>query len=286
MNLANVIRKHAFATARVFVVAGLMLLNACKPTGNEEAARDSTFSRIRTTKIVKAGYIIYPPTVSVESNAQQPTGFLIDIMNEVAKRAGFAMKYEATTFDDLKLAVGKYDVVIAGVFVNVPRSRDMALTSPIMYWAGVTAIGSAESATRYTHLEDLNKPEIRVAVTLGTAEHDFVKENLPHATINPIPNSDISLTLGEVLARRADVAFADAVTIRKFCRDKPAVSVLFGGRQFTTYATSLAVKSSDLEWLNFLNSALLAMQADGTIRSLNAKYGGEELWRLPKNPWE
>jgi polar amino acid transport system substrate-binding protein len=267
------------------IAVGLFAGAGCGQRGTSPR-NANTLQRAIATKEVRAAYIIYPPTVSVENDTSKPTGFLIEIMDEIAKRANFTVRYEPTTFDDLKLAVAKYDIVVAGVFVNVPRSRDMALTSPIAFWAGVTAIGKSEITNKFADLADLNKPEVRVAVTQGTAEHDFVRQQLPKATINPIPNSEISLTLAEVPAGRADVAFADAVTIRKFMRDKPGLAVMFNGRQFTTFATSFAVKSGDQEWLNFLNSSLLSLQADGTIRALDKKYGGSELWLLPKDPWK
>jgi polar amino acid transport system substrate-binding protein len=274
---------------RVILGALVAILTLAGTGCNERTASPmgrNTLQRVIAKKEIRAAYIVYPPTVSVESDTAKPTGFLIEIMDEIAKRGNFTVKYESITFDDLKLAVAKYDIVVAGVFVNVPRSRDMALTSPIMFWAGVTAIGSSDTSKKFASLEEINKPEIRVAVTQGTAEHDFVRQQLPKATINPIPNSEIALTLAEVTAGRADVAFADAVTIRKFLQNKPGLALMFGGQQFTTFATSFAVKVGDIEWLNFLNSSLLSLHADGTIRALDKKYGGHELWALPKVPWE
>jgi len=270
------------------ILAATALYLASRSSRTARSAERSTLQKVAETKTVKACYIVYPPTVSAGGDPTKPTGFLIDVMNEIASRGGMSVSYEPTTFDDFAAAlkVGKCDIIVAGIFENVARAKEMGFTHPLVYWAGVTAIAPASKVSAYSTLADLNKPSIRIAVTAGTAEHDFVKRACPAASIMPRADSDIGLTLAEVTAGRADVAFADAVTVRKFLRDKPQVLALFGGRQLNTFATCFVVRQEDLTWLNFLNASIDTMQTDGTIEALSRKHGGDELWVLPRRPWE
>jgi len=243
---------------------------------------------IKSAKTIRAAYLVYPPTVSVDKDPAAPSGFLIDVMNEIAKRAGLTVTYSPTSFDDFQVAIAsnRTDIIVGGVFVNPARAREMSLTVPIMYWSGVMAVGDIGTAQKFSSLAELNAPGVRVAVTAGTAEHEFVKENLPKANIDALPNSDISLTLTEVTAHRADVAFADAVTIRKFMKTNSGVVAMFDGEQFNLFAAAFAVKQGDQNLLNFLNSSILALQVDGTIDTLSKKYNGANIWILPRKPWE
>ena len=248
----------------------------------------NTLQDVKQTKIIHAAYVVYPPTVEVDKDPSHPTGFLIDIMNEIAVRAGWTIEYTPTTFDDINAAISspKNDIIVGGIFVNIPRAKEMSLTVPIMYWNGVSAISAFDKVSQYTTLESVDEPGIKIAVTAGTAEYDFVKQHITKATIDAIPNSDISLTLSEVTSGHADIAFGDAVTIGKFVQAHPNVGVLFNRKPFNTYAASFVVKENDHAWLDFINAALLSLQVDGTIDQFSQKWGGNNIWFLPKRPWE
>jgi ABC-type amino acid transport substrate-binding protein len=259
--------------------SGPSSVNTTEPHGS--------YSEILARKEIRAGILLYPPTVDFNKTTGEASGFLVDISNEIAKRAGIKIKYEPVSFDDLKAAINtRYDVIVGGVFVTVPRARDMAFTRPIMYWAGVAAVVPSDKVGNYKTLADLNKPEIRIASMSGTAELDFVKQNLTNATLTPIPNNDLTVAISEVAAGRADVAFSDLVTAKKFLNGKPGLRLAFGGKAFTGNSAGFVVKKSDTAWLQFLNDSLEALQVDGTIKSLSDKYKGDEIWILPKNPWE
>ena len=270
------------------ICALIVALNAGSNKTPNLAPSPDSLTHVLSTKQIRAAILIYPPTVDIDKQSGKASGFLIDIMNEIARRAGLSITYEPTTFDDLKAAVtsSRYDIVVGGVFINVPRAMNMEFTTPIMYWAGVAAMVPADKVGLYQSLADLNKPSIRVAVIAGTAEYDFVKLNLPLANISPIPNDDITLALAEVAAGRADVAFTDLVTMKKYVAGKPSLAIAFGGKPFNANAAGFAVKLGDADWLQFLNNSILSLQVDGTIDALSRKYNGADIWMLPKNTWQ
>jgi ABC-type amino acid transport substrate-binding protein len=252
------------------------------------ASGPDTLQKVSNSKTIHALYLVYPPTVTVEKDATHPSGFLIDVMNEIASRAGYRIEYSPTTFDDLKLAVSSpnYDLVVGAIFINVPRAKELDFTSPILYWRGTLGIAPAAKASSYTKWEDVDKAGVRVAVSSGTAEYDYVKQHIHSAKINAIPNSDLSLTLAEVPSGRADIAFGDANTVNKFLKGHPDLGLIMGGKQFNGFAASFVTKQKDAAWTTFLNNSITALQVDGTIASLSHRWGGDEIWLLPKIPWE
>lgn len=281
------ISRRAYLIAAVALLLSIGAVTTVLLRGTSRPAIDgrSRLQRILDKNSIRAAYIIYPPTVSAGASGSEPGGFLIDVMDEIVERAKLTVTYEPTTFDDFKAGLGsRYDVVVAGVFQTIPRAKEMAFTEPIMFWAGVTAMASSDREQSFSQLSDLNDSSIRVAVTKDTAEHEFVSLHLPLAQIAPL-TGEVAQTLLEVLAGRADVAFADAVTVRRFVQAQPSVSTLFGGRQFNTYATAFVVPRRDREWCEFLDAAIEVMHYDGTIARLSAKYRGDEVWTLPSEPW-
>ena len=274
------------ALASIFVA--IQALRNDGDSNTAELSSISTLDKLVEEKVLRAGYVVYPPTVVATEEPGEPSGFLVEISNEIAERAEFEILFEETTFDDFKagLLLGKYDLIVAGIFQTTPRATELRFTDPIMYWSGVSAIAAEGREGEFTTLSDLNRPEVRVAVTAGTAEHEFVERELPEATLIPLTNSDISLTLSEVLAGRSDVAFSDAVTARNFASTQSGVAPLFGGTQFNSFATGFVVRMEDEELAEFLNTSLEALALDGTISDLSAKYAGSEVWQLPEEPWQ
>jgi ABC-type amino acid transport substrate-binding protein len=283
-------RRVASTVAVALVCVVLVLSLGCdKPNSGAPNVAQSkgSLGQILSRKEIRAGILIYPPTVDFDKTTGEASGFLVDIANEVSKRAGLRVKYEPVAFDDLKAAIStRYDVIVGGVFVTVPRARDMAFTRPIMYWAGVSAVIPSDKIGNYKALADFNQSGVRIAAITGTAEIDFVKQNLPNATIVPIPNSDVSLAIAEIAAGRADAAFSDLVTAKKYVAGKPGLTIAFGGKTFTANAAGFVVKQGDADWLQFWNDSLLSLQIDGTIKRFSDKYKGDEIWVLPKTPWE
>jgi ABC-type amino acid transport substrate-binding protein len=268
------------------VAVSVFALVACNKPSNA-ASPLSTLAKVSNSKIIHAVYIVYPPTVSVDKDPAHPSGFLVDVMNEIATRAGWTVEYSPTTFDNMALAVSSpnADVVVGAIFVNVPRAKEMAFTSRILYWQGTLGIATADKASAFKSWSDVDQPGIKIAVSAGTAEADYVKQHIKQANINAIPNSDLSLTLSEVTAGRANIAFGDAVTVKKFLQNNPGVALIMGGTQFNGFAAGFALKQDDSAWQEFLDESILALQADGTIASLSGKWGGANIWALPKQPW-
>lgn len=267
------------------LIAAVALVVSLTGRSQELPGQSSTLDRILREEVIRAGYIIYPPTVDYGDGPETPTGFMTDIMNEIATRAGIVVRYEETSFDNIRtgLSTHRWDVVVGGVFKTIPRALSIAAPRPIMYWAGTTGVIRAGEHRRFGNMDSLNQQNIVVAVTNGTAEHEWVTANLPDADVRALPNDDISLTLVEVTAGRADVAFADAVTVRNFVSRTPNVIPLLEGRQFNSYAVSFALRKEDTDLLRFFDAAIDVLHVDGTIAELSKQYGGDAIWDLPRD---
>ena len=245
----------------------------------------STLDQVISAGRIDAAYVKYPPTVTVRGDSV--SGFLVDVMDQIAEEADLEISFEETTFGNMGAALSseRADIIVGAVFKTIPRAARLGFTSPIMYWGGTAGVVDTSLTFRIDELSDINNPEITVTVTSGTAEHDWAKDNLSKANLRPIPNDDISLTLAEVSAGRADVALADAYAVETYANTHADVAPLLDGRQFNSFAVSFVVRKEDDELREFLNESIEVLHVNGTIEQLSRKWeGDQDIWDLPDRP--
>ena len=73
---------------------------------------------------------------------------------------------------------GKFDLAICGVTITDAR-KEQALMSDGYLINGKTILCRKEDKDKFTSLEDINKPEVRVMVNPGGLNEKFARENLP-----------------------------------------------------------------------------------------------------------
>ena len=91
---------------------------------------ETTSSALADGKIVVATNVAYPPFEFAPR--QGPKGFDIDLMNEVADRAGLEVQYRNVQFDSLLrgLSSGLFDAVISGMTITDTRRQQVDFSDP------------------------------------------------------------------------------------------------------------------------------------------------------------
>ena len=86
-------------------------------------------SAVAAKTLVVAGHCGYPP-MEYLNDKKVPTGYSIDYIKEVAKRAGFDMKFRDVAWDGIfaGLASGNYDILASSTTITPERRRPS--TSP------------------------------------------------------------------------------------------------------------------------------------------------------------
>ena len=81
-------------------------------------------------KITVASNMAYPPFESSPKGG--PRGFDIDLMNEIAKRAGFEVDYENVHFDSILRGLNSdlFDAAISAMTITTERERQMDFSDP------------------------------------------------------------------------------------------------------------------------------------------------------------
>ncbi len=260
----------------IFATSLFSFLLCTKTPGGDVgiAKSENVLQKMLKTKEIIVGYGGYAPYLIREPNTQEISGYSVDILKAILDPLGIKVKWQETTWDNMKqdILLKKFDLMIEPIFMTIPRSAQVGFTIPYAYF-GYASVLVRKGETRFKSIEDLNKPNLTLAVTQGVTDQEYVERNLPKAKVKLIPGNDISITLTEVLIGKADAALADVPTILQFLKAHPNdVIALFLNNPPATTPAAFMTRPDEVEFINFLNNALLYLEANGFFDSLERKY--------------
>ncbi|WP_448532394.1 basic amino acid ABC transporter substrate-binding protein [Pseudothermotoga sp.] len=210
----------------------------------------------------------FPPFEYIENG--QFVGFDMDLMREIAKIAGFELKFVDMSFDSLipALRVGQIDVAAAAMTITEERKKVVDFSMP--YWtADQSIIVKADSDLTITVLFG----KYRIGVQTGTTGDLWCTENLVQKGLLPERNlkryDTFILALSDLLNGNIDAIVLDSPVANRFAATKPVkvVGIIVTGEQY-----GIAVRKGNKELLDKINQALKTLIETGKINELIDKY--------------
>ena len=164
---------------------------------------------------------------------------------------------------------GKFDLAICGITVTDAR-KEQALMSDGYLGNGKTVLCRAEDADRYTSLEAINKPEVRVMENPGGLNEKFARTNLPRATliIHPV-NEEIP---GLVASGRADVMITEILEAEYYASRDPRLAAPLLKSPFTHGELGFLLPPGGESLLEYVNAFLARERASDRLDELAEQY--------------
>ena len=177
---------------------------------------ESTFAQIRRTKKLRiAGIVGTEPYYHKDIATGQWSGFCVSMATELAKAMEAEVEIIESTWGNsvLDLQANKIDIMF-GLSPTPSRALIVEFTRPIM---NNTFTIIATSGFEPKSWDDLNKPEVKVAVDIGSTHDLYARRTLPKATLVALKSPDEAVLA--VQSGRADcliqVAMLSLVTVKK-----------------------------------------------------------------------
>lgn len=267
-------KKSLLACAGSLVAAASLAfgLVGCAQPAQDKSVEDS-IKLVHQGKLTVVAELGFAPFEYIDESGAT-VGFDVDVANELAKRLGLECEYLPNQqFDTLVPTIkqgGKADISIAGITINDERLESIDFTDAYLDSNQAIVTKAANAQT----VNDLNKPEVKVAVQAGTTGADWVAENLPNATV--VPLSDVTAGLMGVStdlyqAMVIDLPVASNMISQSFS-DLTVAKEIPTGEQY-----GIAVSKDNPALTKALNKALADMQADGTMDTIKAKWFGSAI---------
>ena len=234
----------------------------------EEQALD----RIREAGVLRVGTAgDYKPMSFLDPETGTYWGFDTELAEDLAAALGVEIEYVPTSWPTLMddTLAGEFDLAICGITITDAR-KEQALMSVGYLQNGKTVLCRTEDADRYTSLEAINRPEVRVMENPGGLNEKFARENLPDATliIHDV-NQEIP---GLVASGEADVMITEIMEAGYYVGQDSRLAAPLIYEPFTNGQLGVLMPKGSEDLLEYVNGFLEEERANGRLDELAGKY--------------
>ena len=248
--------------------------NVAMRTAVWSAQQDSSgaLAEIRARGVLRVGTAgDYQPMSYFDPTSGQYVGFDAELAEDLAAALGVELEYVPTSWPTLMedTLAGNFDLAICGITITEAR-RDQALMSIGYLGNGKTVLCRTEDAGKYTSLEAINRPEVRVMENPGGLNEKFARENLPNATliIHDV-NQEIP---GLIAAGEADVMITEIMEAGFYVGQDERLAAPLIYEPFTHGELGVLMPKGSEDLLAYVNALLEEELASGRIDELAEEY--------------
>ncbi len=149
----------------------LLVLGMCLLAATQVAHAESRLQSILDNGVLRVGTTgDWNPMTMKDPATNSYRGFDIDVTTELAKDLGVKVEYVPTDWKTLVngITANKYDIT-GSASLNMSRAKVAGYSQPYFYLAFVPVVQKKDLA-KFSDWADFNKPEVKVAATLGTVQ--------------------------------------------------------------------------------------------------------------------
>ena len=213
----------------------------------------------------------YMPMSYLDPETDTYVGFDVELAEDLAESLGVEIEYVKTSWPTLMddTLSGKFDLAICGITVTDAR-KELALMSDGYLENGKTVLCRAEDADRYTSLDAINQPDVRVMENPGGLNEKFARENLPDAIliIHEV-NQEIP---GLVASGEADVMITEVMEAGYYTGQDDRLAAPLIYEPFTQGQLGVLMPKGSEDLLAYVNDFLEDEKASGRIDELAQEY--------------
>lgn len=230
------------------------------------------------------------PTLKVGLNAEYPpfefkkdgkiTGFDVDLLDMISKKAGFKYTLHHMSFDGLipALKAGKIDMIMSSMSATSEREKQVDFSIP--YYEGITLYIKQKS-----NAELIDKDSIkgkRVGVFLGTVQEQAANRMKGEYSLNVIPSDSIFGAIMNLKNGKVDVVLADGATALGYLKENAELTEFYSEGDGSNGLSIALDKGKHSELLVKIDKAIKEIKESDKYYELLDKYGLLVHYRVQK----
>lgn len=242
----------------------------------KDLTQSSTLEVIKKRGVLKVGMDIFQPWAMKDKKGKL-IGFEIDVATRLAEDMGVKVEFIPTAWSGIipALLTGKFDVIIGGMGITAKRALQVNFSQPYDY-SGMSIVAHKKLAAGFNSLESFNKPDVEIAVKLGTTAAAAAKKYLPKATLRMFdaePQAYQELRNGKV---HAVVGSAPKPAYESVEYNDTLFLPING--TFTKEPIGFAMRKGDPDTLAFFNSWITITSLEGWLQERHTYWFGTKDW--------
>jgi polar amino acid transport system substrate-binding protein len=251
---------------------GFATLMACTP-----------FTAFAATDSIRIGTEgAYPPFNYYTADGEL-AGFDVDIGNALCAKMDIKCDFVAQDWDGIipALIAGKYDVIIASMFITDKRKKMVDFSDPYQKSAMTFVLPKDSDISTISPSSLAGKV---IGAQGSTTQADFLMEMYPDAEIRLYPTQDaVNLDL---VSGRLDAQVGDLIPMHDWTTKTDdgnccqLAGKLITDRKYVGDGVGMALRQEDDDLRERLNQALAEIIADGSYQKINDKYFSVNLLTL------
>jgi cyclohexadienyl dehydratase len=169
-----------------------------------------TLARVRGAGVLRVGTTGDYTPFSLKQPHGSYQGADIEMAHDLGETLGVKIAFVPSVWVDLldHFLADRFDIAMGGVTVTAPRAEKAFFSVPT-FVDGKRPLCRREDRDRFTSVEAINRPGVRVVANPGSANEAFARANFPVAEVT-IHHDNASVFL-EIVEGRADVMVTDGL---------------------------------------------------------------------------
>ena len=267
--------KNALFLTLILLLANMTGL-AAAATSQQQLTAESTIEQVLKKGVLRVGMDIFQPWAMKDKNGKL-IGFEIDVATRLAQDMGVKVEFVPTAWSGIipALLTGKFDMIIGGMGITPQRALKVNFSDPYDY-SGMSLVAHRTLAAGFTSLADFNKPEVQIAVKLGTTAATAAKKSLPNATLRMFDNE--TQIYQELRNGKVHAVIANAPRPAYEAVDYKDTLFMPFKDNFTREPIAFALRKGDPDTLAYVNSWISLVQLEGWLQERHDYWFGSKDW--------
>ncbi|MDY0095844.1 MAG: ABC transporter substrate-binding protein [Candidatus Vecturithrix sp.] len=247
--------KHRYVGLLVFILS-LMLVCSLALT----VAADTLEEIVKRGELRVAVQTQGPPFSFMDKNGER-TGSSVEFCRLMAQEMGVEIKFLDFDWDGLipALLSGKADMLAGDMTATLARALKVSFTDPFY---NTPMVVFAKKGSTFKTLEDCNRPEVKVALLLGSTGEVDAKRFLSNAELKSYKGGGPML-INAILAGHADIGVNDESALIAQLANFPPDSIEILPVTLSTQPLAFAVRPEDTHLLQWINLFFKWIREDG-----------------------
>jgi polar amino acid transport system substrate-binding protein len=267
-----------FLQSAALIVTGLVLAACGKQEPPPPAPAPATPAAAPAKTYTVGTDAAYAP-FELQNEKGEIVGFSVDLLDAVAAKGGFEVKYVNTPWEGIfnSLQQGDRDLLISSITITPERKQTMDFSDPYFDAVQLIAVKGSSKVTKFDDLKSL-----RVGVQTGTTGDEVVTKLQGKTSTLTKRFESTPLALKELEAGGVEAVVADNGVVTNYVTNNAAAQFkTVSDAAFAPEQYGIAVKKGNSELLAMVNKGLAAIRADGTYDRIYAKYFGNAAGQPP-----